>query len=97
VSTYALPTGIASGLASGGSGIMETPAVVIEGHTVSIGGPVITLSNNDVVTLGPSGLGIQIPGGGISTVGVPASASPTGTIGLGLGNIIASCRLDPLK
>ena len=96
VSTYALPS-----LAPSAAGIAGTVAgysiaaaagasfLIIGSQTVSVGGLPITLANNDVVSLGPSGLAMQMPGGGVSTItmmGVPSLTSAT----LSSGNRVAS-------
>jgi hypothetical protein len=71
--------------------------IVIGGQTITSGGSLITLSNHDVLSLGPSGLEIQMPGGGVTTVTVAASTaaplaadSGTTSTSMGLASIIAS-------
>jgi hypothetical protein len=75
--------------------------VVIGDQTVSMGGQLVTLSNNDVVSLGPSGLVIQMPGGGVSTMLIPGStatapASSSSTTSNGIAAIIASSTSELL-
>jgi hypothetical protein len=57
-------------------------AVVVGTQTAYIGGPALTLSNHDVVSLGSSGLNIQMPGGTVSTL-VPS---------VNMASIIAASR-----
>lgn len=49
--------------------------IVIGDQTITYGGPLVTLSNHDVLSLGPSGLVIQMPSGGVSTVTIAASST----------------------
>ena len=101
VSTFALPTtapsvggvvGTVEGIAVSASG---ASVVWVGSQAVTQGGEVATISGNDVVSLGPSGLQIMKPGGGVSTLSIPAQqatgtgASPTKP----LGSIIASSML----
>lgn len=54
--------------------------IVIGSQTATLGGQPVTLANSDVVSLGSSGVVVQIPGGGVSTVSLPKSiASSTET------------------
>jgi hypothetical protein len=54
---------------------------------VTQGGPVATISGNDVVSLGPSGLQVMKPGGEVTTLSIlPQQASSS----MPLGSIIAS-------
>jgi hypothetical protein len=59
--------------------------VVVQGQTLSAGGSPITLDANVVASLGTSGIVIQYPGGGVSSVALPTAAPQTGMAG-GDGN-----------
>ena len=52
------------------SAVPGESAVVIGGQTVTLGGSLITLANHDVVSLGPNGLVVQMPGGAVTTMSV---------------------------
>jgi hypothetical protein len=54
---------------------------------VTQGGPVATISGNDVVSLGPSGLQVMKPGGGVTTLSIPPQQTSSS---MPLGSIIAS-------
>jgi hypothetical protein len=95
-SVYIIPTAAPSNIelmgatwvTSGGSS-----AVIIGTQTISIGGPAVTLSNHDVISLGPSGLNIQMPGGAVSTL-VPANpAAVTGADEHRLASLIAESKI----
>jgi len=69
--------------------------VVIEGQTVTMEGGLATLSNHDVLSYGPSGIVIQMPGGGVSTVtmGMNTTAPDSSVMpssSKAIGSIIAS-------
>ena len=70
--------------------------IVIGDQTITNGGSLITLSNHDVLSLGPSGLIIQMPSGLVSTVTVPPSPvayaidTTTSSTSKGIASIIAS-------
>jgi hypothetical protein len=74
--------------------------IVIGEQTITYGGPLVTLSNHDVLSLGPAGLVIQMPSGKVSTVTVPAStsaqitSSQTASASKSIGSIIASSELS---
>ncbi|KAF4635416.1 hypothetical protein G7Y89_g2681 [Cudoniella acicularis] len=84
VSTYALPSptfaqsiAVVGGQTISGLAIGSSVAI-IAGQTVSIDGSVATISGNQVISLGPSGVVVQLPGGGVTTISVPTpTASPT--------------------
>jgi hypothetical protein len=57
--------------------------VVVQGQTLSPGGSPITLSANIVASLGTSEIVIQYPGGGVSSVALPAAVPQTGVTGGG--------------
>lgn len=82
VSTFAIPSATAAVTAAGYT-IKATPGasnVVVGTQTVSLGGEPVTMANNDVVSLGSSGVVIQMPGGAVSTVSLPKGiASSTET------------------
>lgn len=91
VSTIALAA--AGGVAGTVAGIPITASagastIVIGGQTVTLGGAPITVANNNVVSLGASGLVVQMPGGGVSTIALPAGA--TISTSAGIASIIAS-------
>lgn len=75
--------------------------IVIGDQTVSMGGPLVTLSNHDVLSLGPGGLVIQMPSGGVSTVVIApstystATKSKTTSTSKGMASIIASSMSKP--
>ena len=55
--------------------------MVVDGQTVSVGGGVVTLSGDQVASLGVEGLVVQIPGGGVTTLKVlPTSLMPGGSL-----------------
>lgn len=64
---------IISGLA------IDSSQAVAAGYTLSIGGAVATLSGNQVVSLGASGIVVQAPGGIETTLSVPIPSSDKGT------------------
>lgn len=81
--------------------------IAIGDQTITYGGSLVTLSNHDVLSLGPSGLVIQMPSGGVSTVTIPPSTTAqdsgstmrgmsTGSQSTGIGYIIASSMLKEL-
>jgi hypothetical protein len=83
VSSFALPTSLPktdpTPIATIGSQIISaTPgasSLIIGGQTLSVGGPAATLSeNNAVASLAPSGLVVEIPGGGTSVFLLPISS-----------------------
>jgi hypothetical protein len=87
ISTYALPTAAPSAGAIVGTveGIpisvsAGASVISIGSQIVTLGGPPVTIAGNDVVSLGPSGLEIQMPGGGVSTLPAGAEASAAGGI-----------------
>jgi hypothetical protein len=49
-------------------------ALVVGSQTLSIGGPVATLGNDDVMSLGSSGIVIEEPGGEVTTFAIPTLA-----------------------
>ena len=93
VTTFALPTaapspgrvvGTLEGLPVSASG---ASVVWIGTQAVTQGGPVATISGNDVVSLGPSGLQVMKPGGEVTTLSIlPQQTSSS----MPLGSIIAS-------
>jgi hypothetical protein len=106
VSTFALPTsapgvgefiGTVAGIPVSSSA--RGSVVWIGSKPVTQGGSVVTISGSDVVSLGPSGLEIMIPGGSVSTLSLTAqqaastavsASSPGTTSSKNLGSIIAS-------
>lgn len=90
VATYAIPS--ASAVVVGTiNGIPITAApgastIVYGTQTMTMGGAPITLSNHEVLSLGPNGIIEQIPGGGVKTIALPGTL----TSGVGIGGIIAS-------
>jgi hypothetical protein len=70
--------------------------IVIGHQTITYGGPLITLSNHDVLSLGPSGLIIQMPSGRVSTVTMAVSTTARAA-SKGIGSIIASSRSPNLS
>jgi hypothetical protein len=102
VSSFALPTAAPSAIAIVGtvagmliSAPAGAPVISIGSQAATLGGSPVTISN-DVMSLGPSGLEIQMPGGGVTTISAQAEASTaTGemtstTSGKGIASIIAS-------
>ena len=94
VSSFARPTAAPSaealiGTIAGLSFSVPASASVISigSQGVTLGGSPVTVSN-DVVSLGPSGLAIQLPGGGVSTI-APEAVTSTSS-GKGIASIIAS-------
>ena len=102
---YPLPTTAATPPApTGGAGVVGIvdgytisavpgeSAVVIGGQTVTFGGSLITLADHDVVSLGPNGLVVQMPGGGVTTISVALASAvdATASSGKGVGGAIAS-------
>ena len=93
VTTFALPTaapspgrvvGTVDGLAVSASG---ASVVWIGTQAVTQGGPVATISGNDVVSLGPSGLQVMKPGGEVTTLSISPQQTSSS---MPLGSIIAS-------
>ncbi|KAE8444955.1 hypothetical protein EG329_014082 [Mollisiaceae sp. DMI_Dod_QoI] len=88
VSTFSIPSStpavpVSAAVTIAGYEVIATAGASIVGigsQTATLGGQPITLANNDVVSLGSSGVVVQMPGGGISTVALPKSiASSTET------------------
>jgi hypothetical protein len=83
-----LPTGDIDGYTvstlSGGS------ALVIGSQTLSIGGPIATIGNDDVMSLGSSGIVISQPGGEVTTFAIQSSTLAQSTATLSSGNSSAS-------
>lgn len=77
--------------------------VVLGTQTVALGGEPVTMANNDVVSLGSSGVVIQMPGGQVTTVWLPKvseteSADGVLTTSAGrVGSAIASSKFDVLE
>jgi hypothetical protein len=69
---------------SGGS------ALVIGSQTLSIGGPIVTVGNDEVMSLGASGIIIQEPGGKVTTFAIQSSTLAQSTATLASGNSSAS-------
>jgi hypothetical protein len=93
VTTFAFPTaapspgsvfGTVDGLPISASGVS---VVWIGTQAVTQGGPVATISGNDVVSLGPSGLQVMKPGGAVTTLSIPPQETSSS---MPLGSIIAS-------
>jgi hypothetical protein len=93
VTTFAFPTaapspgsvfGTVDGLPISASG---ASVVWIGTQAVTQGGPVATISGNDVVSLGPSGLQVMKPGGAVTTLSIPPQETSSS---MPLGSIIAS-------
>ncbi|KAH8656972.1 hypothetical protein BGZ60DRAFT_136768 [Tricladium varicosporioides] len=84
VATYAIPSasavviGTINGIAI--TAIPGASTVVYGTQTMTIGGAPITLPNHEVLSLGPSGIIEQIPGGGVKTIALPGTL----TSGIGL-------------
>jgi hypothetical protein len=68
------------------SGSGDTPtsltAFVASDQTATVGGPVVKLGGNIVASAAQSGLVVQLPGGGVSTI--PSVAKPTAAGGTGM-------------
>ncbi|RDW59122.1 hypothetical protein BP5796_12046 [Coleophoma crateriformis] len=89
LSAAARPTptlGIVAGYTISGEAVGAS-AAVIDGQTLTLGGAAITLSGNQVATLGSSGLMIAAPGGLVTTLAIPTPIailtvlpSTTGTV-----------------
>lgn len=52
-------------------------AVIVGGQKLSLGGPVVTLSGNQVASLGSSGIVIQAPSGIVTTLNVHPTPGPS--------------------
>jgi hypothetical protein len=96
VSTYTLPTpaptaagimGIVDGYAI--SAAAGASSLVIGSQTVTLGSSPITLANNDVVSLGPTGLVVQMPGGVVTTMSAPGVSSIMSSAMTSSGNRVA--------
>jgi hypothetical protein len=61
-------------------------ALVIESQTLSIGGPIVTVGNDDVMSLGSSGIVISQPGGEVTTFAIQSSTLAQSTATLASGN-----------
>ncbi|KAF4633251.1 hypothetical protein G7Y89_g4869 [Cudoniella acicularis] len=97
VSTYAIPTaaptaavviGTANGIA-----ITATPgasSIVVGTQTLQMNGPPITLADHEVLSMGSSGVVVQMPGGAVKTMALPTAGGSTGTSNSMIGGIIAS-------
>jgi hypothetical protein len=107
VSTYSLPSAGAKATSPpgvpvtvGGQVISIAPgasSLVLGTQTLKIGGPAMTIAGNNVVSLSPAGLVIQLPGGGVKTLALTGgSYSALATAGPSLtnavGGIIASSK-----
>lgn len=103
VSSYALPTpaspaspGITAPAIIGtinGNVVTAAPgasSVVVGSETLKLGGPPITLSNNEVISLGSSGIVVQEPGGGVKTL--PLATVSGSKAALGTADLIASSK-----
>lgn len=103
VSSYALPTpaspaspGITTTAIIGtinGNVITAAPgasSVVVGSETLKMGGPPITLSNNEVISLGSSGIIVQAPGGIVKTL--PLSTVSDSKSAMGTADLIASSK-----
>lgn len=53
---------------------LGSSAAVIADQTINLGGPAVTLSGAEVVSLGSSGIVLQAPSGIITTISVPSSS-----------------------
>ncbi|KUJ10113.1 uncharacterized protein LY89DRAFT_740507 [Mollisia scopiformis] len=79
ISTYSIPSStpaLQGGAAVAGYVVTATVGasiVVIGSQIASLEGDPVTLANNDVVSLGSSGVVIQSPGGAVTTVELPSS------------------------
>ena len=111
-STYALPSAAAKTtlppgvpITVGGQVISIAPGastLVLGTQTLKIGGPAMTIAGNQVVSLSPAGLIVQLPGGGVKTLVLTSgSYSATATAGSSstnaVGGIIASSKLYARK
>ena len=65
-------------------------ALIIGSQTLSIGGPIVTVGNDDVMSLGSSGVVIQEPGGEVTTFAFQSSTIAQSTATLASGNSSAS-------
>ena len=65
-------------------------ALLVGSQTLSIGGPIVTVGNDDVMSLGSSGVVIQEPGGEVTTFAFQSSTLAQSTATLASGNSSAS-------
>jgi len=69
------------------SGVAIASSVaVVGGQTLSVGGSVITLSGNQVASLGSSGIVVQAAGGAVTTILIPKASSTSTSIPIVTGN-----------
>ena len=52
--------------------------IAIASQTITLGGPPITITGDNVVGLGPNGIWVQMPGGGMSTITLGAAPTDGG-------------------
>ncbi|CAG8952317.1 hypothetical protein HYFRA_00001062 [Hymenoscyphus fraxineus] len=103
VSTYAIPTPVAPFQPAittpsiigtvNGNAIIAAPggsSVIIGSETLKIGGSPMTLSGEEVISLGPSGIIVQEAGGGVKTLSLPPVATSTSNSVLMNAELIAS-------
>jgi hypothetical protein len=107
VSSVALPAAVRQTAVTGGGGNEEIPiatiagqvisalpgasTIVFEGQTLSIGGSPVTLPANIVASVGPSGLVVQYPGGGVSSFTLPTTLPDvSGIVGTVDGSVISA-------
>jgi hypothetical protein len=103
VSSVALPTAVPQIGVTGGwiCDICSTRSrrkIVIGSQTLTVGGTSITLGGNDVLSLGASGVVMQKPGGGITTIAVPTQTEFSKSISTSTNPIagaIASSKSSP--
>ncbi|KAG9237259.1 hypothetical protein BJ875DRAFT_540615 [Amylocarpus encephaloides] len=106
IATYSVPQQAAASPAITSAAIIGTvngevisvtagaSSIIVGGQTLKLGGPLVTLSNNEVLSLGPSGIVVQAPGGGVRTIG---SASQTTALGpaVFIADIIGATKDTP--
>ena len=99
VTTYSIPAAVPVPTGSiigtvAGYVITAAPgasSVAIGSQTLVLGGAPITLSGNQVLSLGTNGIVVQAPGGGVQTLPLPTTAPTTN----GPGVFIANSMLTP--